>query len=318
MNSLLVSMDNQKLPSFSRKRKTEVEVDFGYRNRLAELDAFPSSDGLVPDEGSSGPPSDDSFMSPKKKFKAEVSEPMPALQSMALSTASSDAELAFDDIDMAEWDMDDFEDDVLDSKPVKMDIDVEGKLVDAASKKRTAEEQKKLDDTPAWLSVYDSLTITADENKTQADPAMTSRLAASNSDLKVVEEDGSFRFFWLDYLEHEGKLYFIGKTQDKVSRSWVSCCITIENMQRNLFVLPRKRRLEQDEETGEFYETDKAPDLQDVYKDFDLIRKKLNIKSWKSKFVKRSYAFGEKDVPTGESQWLKVVYGFNGNLDTHL
>ena len=218
------------------------------------------------------------------------------------------------------WDLKDFEDDLLDAKPVKMDIDVEGKLVDPAAKKGAAvtDEKKKLDDTPVWLSVYDSLTVASDDIKTQTDSAMTSRPAASGSDLKVLEEDGSFRFFWLDYLEHEGKLYFIGKTQDKSSKSWVSCCNTIENMQRNLFVLPREHRLEQDEETGEFQETDKVPNLTDVYKDFDLIRKKFNIKSWKSKFVKRSYAFGEKGVPTGESQWLKVVYGFNGNSATCL
>jgi DNA polymerase alpha subunit A len=56
------------------------------------------------------------------------------------------------------------------------------------------------------------------------------------------------------------------------------------------------------------------PPLQDAYNDFDKIRKQLGIKSWKAKFVKRGHAFGEKDVPRGESQWLKVVYGFNGQF----
>ncbi|EED77339.1 predicted protein, partial [Postia placenta Mad-698-R] len=32
---------------------------------------------------------------------------------------------------------------------------------------------------------------------------------------------------------------------------------------------------------------------------------------WRGKLVKRKYAFGEKDVPKGESQWFKVVYGFD-------
>ena len=50
----------------------------------------------------------------------------------------------------------------------------------------------------------------------------------------------------------------------------------------------------------------------DVYKDFDAVRKKAGIKSFKGKFVKRKYAFGEPGVPVGESDWLKVVYPFSG------
>lgn len=50
----------------------------------------------------------------------------------------------------------------------------------------------------------------------------------------------------------------------------------------------------------------------DIYRDFDAVRKQAGIKSFKGKFVKRKYAFGEPDVPTGEKQWLKVVYSFSG------
>ena len=46
--------------------------------------------------------------------------------------------------------------------------------------------------------------------------------------------------------------------------------------------------------------------------DVDAVRKQANIKQFKAKFVKRKYAFGETNVPTGESQWLKVVYPFSG------
>lgn len=31
-----------------------------------------------------------------------------------------------------------------------------------------------------------------------------------------------------------------------------------------------------------------------------------------SKWVKRNYAFGVEGIPTGESDWLKVIYGFSG------
>jgi DNA polymerase alpha subunit A len=84
-------------------------------------------------------------------------------------------------------------------------------------------------------------------------------------------------------------------------------------MQRNLLVLPRDRCVEQDDQ-GQLYETDKIPDMKSVYEDFDRVRKKMGIEAWKGKFVKRMYAFGEPNVPREESEWLKVVYGFDGNI----
>jgi len=165
---------------------------------------------------------------------------------------------------------------------------------------------KKDSDNPSWLSVYDSLSITKDEPLGLNTPSSS----GNNSNISVLEPDGSLRFFWLDYLEHEGKLYFISKLKDKDSGAWVSCCVTVEGLQRNLFVLLREKRVEQDEE-GTSYETDEVPGMKDVYDDFDRVRKKAGIKGWKAKFVKRQYAFGEADVPK-ESSWLKVVYGFDG------
>jgi DNA polymerase alpha subunit A len=76
-----------------------------------------------------------------------------------------------------------------------------------------------------------------------------------------------------------------------------------------VFVLPRERRVEQNED-GNIY--DVVPKPEDVREDFDMIRKQMKIKACRAKFVRRNYAFREKDVPRGESQWLKVVYGFHG------
>ena len=52
--------------------------------------------------------------------------------------------------------------------------------------------------------------------------------------------------------------------------------------------------------------------MKDVYADVDVVRKAAGITQFKAKFVKRKYNFGEPEVPTGESQWLKVVYPFSG------
>ncbi len=148
-----------------------------------------------------------------------------------------------------------------------------------------------------------------DENSGKLGSGAASSSSAHAATISALEEDGSFRFFWLDYLEQDGVLYFVGKTLDKKTNSYVSCCVTVTNLQRNLFVLPRAYQLDDDG-----CETDIVPDMPAVWKDFDQVRKKAGVKGWKAKFVKRKYAFGEPDVPREESQWLKVVYGFEGTL----
>lgn len=71
------------------------------------------------------------------------------------------------------------------------------------------------------------------------------------------------------------------------------------------------------------YRSTKAPSLlwvsddgsdishDDVEAEFESIRRKAGIKSFASSWVKRSYSFGDPEIPTGESEWLKVVYGFD-------
>jgi DNA polymerase alpha subunit A len=141
-------------------------------------------------------------------------------------------------------------------------------------------------------------------------PLSSSSNAANTSSASVLEDDGSLRFFWLDYLELDGRLYFTGKVKDKTTGTWVSCCVTVENIERNLYVLPRNKQVELVDEA--LVETDIVPSTEDVHDEFDTIRKQMGIKSWRGKFVKRKYVFGEEDIPKGESQWMKVVYSFAG------
>ncbi|KAI0947004.1 hypothetical protein AcV7_009558 [Taiwanofungus camphoratus] len=336
MASIMGDMDNlaPKVIVKSRKRKPEPESSFdergssptplgssyrrtgahGYRNSFGDADT--SSDGLV-DDLLHAPSSDDFVPSPNKKVRTEIPGMTPAIErlgKMEVHSGTEDYDTSFDDMDMNVF-MDIDEDEFSDapstkakSENVPMDVDVGKKPLKAIEGKFNSLGKSKPDDTPSWLSVYESLTTTVDDT---FGPTSGTPSRSSTTDVSVLEEDGSFRFFWIDYLEHEGRLYFVGKAQDKISKAWLSCCVTVENLQRNLFVLPRERRLEEDEETGDMYETDMVPGMKDIYDDFDQIRKKAGIKSWKAKFVKRRYAFGEKDVPKGETQWLKVVYGFD-------
>ena len=124
--------------------------------------------------------------------------------------------------------------------------------------------------------------------------------------------------FWLDYLEHNGKLYLIGKVKDKSSGAWILACLSIGGIQRNIFVLPCQLRVMQEEnEVGEteIVEMDVVFEKQDVYDDFDRIRKKMCIRSWKARWVKRNYAFDMKDIPK-EAEWMKVLYSYESKFSS--
>ncbi|KAG6896542.1 hypothetical protein C0992_007538 [Termitomyces sp. T32_za158] len=317
MNSLLGGMDSVATSAsaiaskVSRKRKQSPQYGVPnssspFRPELRRKSSFEdmSSDGYL-DDGISEPPSDGYYMSPKKKFRTTNGETTPTIERLASLEVASDwdpvSDTSLEDIDMDAFMGIDDED-----LGVGTSIKAEPKEIKLTGRSLPAAD---IDAKPSWLSVYDSLTVNSEADT--FGPLASTTTPSSSTKISALETDGSLRFFWLDYLEHEGKLYFVGKIKDKTSGAWVSCCVTVEGVQRNLFVLPRERRVEGDED-GNMHETDIMPSTQDVHADFEMIRKQIGVKSWKGKFVKRKYAFGEKEVPRGESQWLKVVYGFDG------
>jgi DNA polymerase alpha subunit A len=282
--------------------------DGRYSHRDPFLDT--SSDGLASDGFDVGGDlsSEDLITSPKKKVRIEAKGMAPTIEKMGamdvagqLAAHEEDYDSSFDDILVEDL----METDEKPALPIKAEV-VDMELPKVAVKVNNAVVKKE--ENTSWLSVYDSLTVKPDENFGKlGNSVAASSSSAHASTISALEDDGSFRFFWLDYLEHEGVLYFIGKTFDKNTNSYVSCCVTVANLQRNLFILPRPKQLDE-----EGLETDVVPDMPAVWKDFDQVRKNAGIKGWKAKFVKRRYAFGKPDVPREERQWLKVVYGFDG------
>ncbi|ORX36128.1 hypothetical protein BD324DRAFT_642777 [Kockovaella imperatae] len=121
----------------------------------------------------------------------------------------------------------------------------------------------------------------------------------------IMDEDGSLKIFWLDFMEQEGVMHLVGKVLDRKSGKYVSACVSVNGIKRNLFVKPRAKQF-----SGGF-ETDIEVTKTDVYQEFDSVRRKAGIDQWASKFVSRKYAFEMQDVEKGESEWLKVVYGFD-------
>jgi DNA polymerase alpha subunit A len=163
-----------------------------------------------------------------------------------------------------------------------------------------AQKKEEKPELPSWLSVHASLpTVSHDTIGGESNNLISTRVQA-------LEDDGTLRMFWLDYLELDGKVYLVGKILDKAINAYVSACVTVENIERNLFVLPRERVVE------DGHETDVQPTQLDVQRDFEDARRQFKIGRCGIKWVKRSYAFGEAGVPTGLTSWMKVVYPFSG------
>lgn len=65
-----------------------------------------------------------------------------------------------------------------------------------------------------------------------------------------LEEDGSLNMFWMDAYEdpsNKGRIYMFGKVrtgEGKGGGAYASCCLQIDNLQRQVFILPRKKILD--------------------------------------------------------------------------
>jgi DNA polymerase alpha subunit A len=88
-----------------------------------------------------------------------------------------------------------------------------------------------------WSAVQESLLPTKSSDIAEV-KAYVGSVKAEN----VLEQDGSLRIFWLDHMEQDGAIHLVGKTLDRATGKYVSTCVTVNGIQRNLFVKPRAKR----------------------------------------------------------------------------
>ena len=149
------------------------------------------------------------------------------------------SEMSFDDMTFEtddackEMDLDNIATEIL--KKEEPDVKT-GPPVSPKLKLMVKDEERKKDALPSWLSVQAALNVTDDS------VGSINRNRPSSS-VSALEQDGSLRFYWIDYLELDGKVYFVGKIFDKQTSNYVSCCVTVDGLERNLYVLPRTRRV---------------------------------------------------------------------------
>uniref|UniRef100_A0A3Q2XFK7 DNA polymerase n=1 Tax=Haplochromis burtoni TaxID=8153 RepID=A0A3Q2XFK7_HAPBU len=131
-----------------------------------------------------------------------------------------------------------------------------------------------------------------------------------SSQLPLVEgPDGEqvFRFYWLDAFEdpynQPGVVYLFGKVWIESAKSHVSCCVSIKNIERTMYLLPREYKT--NPRTGEVSNTPVG--MMDVYQEFNELSEKFKIMKFKSKKVEKNYAFEIPDVPT-QCEYLEVRY----------
>ncbi|KAK6502113.1 DNA polymerase alpha catalytic subunit [Arthrobotrys conoides] len=119
----------------------------------------------------------------------------------------------------------------------------------------------------------------------------------------VVNDDGSLRFFWIDYTEIGGCLCLFGKVLVKGTDKYASAFLKINGIMRKLYFLPRVTNTS----TGEEVE------MSDVYSEVDELLSRLKISQgsdWKAKPCSRKYAFELNDIPK-KSDYLKVLYPYD-------
>lgn len=119
----------------------------------------------------------------------------------------------------------------------------------------------------------------------------------------AVEDDGSLRFFWMDYTEVNGSLCLFGKVKNRKDGSFASAFVKVDNILRKLYFLPREFRQRRGRDTEEEVE------FKDVYEEVDSLMSRQKVSMHKIKPSLRKYAFELPGIPK-EAEYLKLLYPY--------
>ncbi|XP_076453850.1 DNA polymerase alpha catalytic subunit-like [Babylonia areolata] len=136
-------------------------------------------------------------------------------------------------------------------------------------------------------------------------------IQVDSSELPLVSDDDGtqvLRFYWLDAFEdpykQPGTVYLFGKVWIESAKAHVSCCVTVKNIERKIYILPRPTKMDVKNQVS----TDEPVTMMDVYQEFNTtVSEKHRISKFKSKKGTKKYAFEKSEVPS-ESDYLEVHY----------
>jgi len=275
MASLLSNMDSVATlapptrPSAARKRKSSpVYVEDSFDSAPPEADYGFSTyrDGDDYHNGDSsdgaGPSSEPYYSSPLKKVKKAKLEPQDE-EGIPASSDGMDLDLdeddefdkTFDEIDFADLQFDSTgkvdsqeEKKPLPVKPAPQPTNQYLRPINDKNPKTEPNELKKLEEAnEAWDAIDKDLSANTEsaEFDSLGPLASASKDIAASFTVDALDQEGNMVFFWLDYLELGGKVHFTGKVFDKGAEEagrapWVSCCVVVDGIDRNLFIKPRQ------------------------------------------------------------------------------
>ena len=120
-----------------------------------------------------------------------------------------------------------------------------------------------------------------------------------------TDEAGHTRFFFLDAREereHPGTVFLFGKVYHPDQERYFSCCITVRNIERELFVAPRPFFLD-----SQGKETTERVEMKHVMDEMNQYRRKHGLK-WAMNVEDRTYCFERQDVVRGKNPFLHIMY----------
>ncbi|NWI21378.1 DPOLA polymerase, partial [Crypturellus soui] len=188
------------------------------------------------------------------------------------------------------------------AESLKRDKEMEKKQTEQLEsvKRETSVLSSSLPDISCWDRIdEDEADLVATE--VQLDPNLLPLVNGEN-------DDQVLRFYWLDAYEDQysqpGVVFLFGKVWIESANTYVSCCVTVKNIERTVYLLPRET--EMDLSTGR--EKDTPVTIMSLFKEFnDCVSPKHKIMKFKSKKVEKHYAFEIPDVPA-KSEYLEVKY----------
>ncbi|KAF8466428.1 DNA polymerase alpha catalytic subunit [Kalaharituber pfeilii] len=152
-------------------------------------------------------------------------------------------------------------------------------------------------DSSSWKRVTANLNVT---NVTSSDSIGVGKLDPRDA----LDEDGSLKFFWLDYTEVGGSLCLFGKVRVKDTKKYASCFVKVDEIERVLYFLPREYRMRNRVQTEE------EVVMENVFDEIYSLMKKHKVEPFRAQTYKRKYAFELPDIPK-ESDYLQVKYSYS-------
>lgn len=127
----------------------------------------------------------------------------------------------------------------------------------------------------------------------------------------VIGLGDSFKMFWIDYAEADGSLLLFGKVLT-ADGALISAMVQINDMCRELYVLPRATRISDGEDSGE------PVSAMDVHDEIaPILLEQFGLDRLRAKPETMKYAFELPNVPK-TAEYLKVLLPFRTKKNQHL